>query len=606
MVPDRMTDTSSSNDFELNELPDPEPLDPQEWLKTIREARFGDGPECVDCSSRDVTVLSRTTSKGAQKYQCQSCERYFNTLSDTIFSNRKMNIDELVFIYKNYAEDPELLATLLDRDAESIDQFINEATSFTTTLPSSIFLDNSVEEHGKEYRSKHDSVNLPDAQSDTPVEENYFYDDRRRPSRNGYILTSGNLEYLLPDCDPDVRSDHMEAQIEQKSDRIIDRLRFILEDLTILATEKNMRFDKYYYRDIGQITEQAQPDESILLHQYNEISTPQVASMCRLGYAFRQLSDPSELENDRAEAVDLLYGFMLGLIGTGSNSEPLHHPGEIIAELKNRWRDRYSVEKNVITLDGLENPEKEYAQARTELKKADLRPTAPLLAFIICFDEFEPTQSEVTARNRVGMLKQKTSVALASELADAADEFINEYRKKNFSNDFKIKDVFENLYEKEMYGKGTYMSKSELADELGTTRYESTRAVNHIMENEDFPQPTITQKADRFKLTVYGQFVAHHWLQHNRARDWIHRAALAETYDNIGGDSAFIELNAFRLQQIKLPELLESSVLSYLYTLVSSDVDQAVENRMSTETEDIDREQFRNTLDEYQDDIHNE
>jgi transposase-like protein len=62
-------------------------IDDTQCFETVRTLRWPDGVSCPHCDSFDITKQGRDdTQPERQRYLCQSCERRFDGLTDTIFA----------------------------------------------------------------------------------------------------------------------------------------------------------------------------------------------------------------------------------------------------------------------------------------------------------------------------------------------------------------------------------------------------------------------------------------------------------------------------------------------------------------------------------------
>jgi transposase-like protein len=62
-------------------------IDDTKCFETVRNLRWPDGVRCPHCDAAQVTKKGRDEYQTArQRYQCQSCHRRFDDLTDTIFA----------------------------------------------------------------------------------------------------------------------------------------------------------------------------------------------------------------------------------------------------------------------------------------------------------------------------------------------------------------------------------------------------------------------------------------------------------------------------------------------------------------------------------------
>ncbi len=98
----------------------------EDCLEYIREVRWHGIVRCPFCGSSDIWV-DGTTSKGARKYQCQSCYSYFNDLTGTIFDNHKFPLEEMFYIIKEMeVKSTNQISKELNRTYDSVLRFVHE------------------------------------------------------------------------------------------------------------------------------------------------------------------------------------------------------------------------------------------------------------------------------------------------------------------------------------------------------------------------------------------------------------------------------------------------------------------------------------------------
>ncbi len=62
-------------------------IDDAKCFATVRDMRWPDGVQCPACGSPDIIKQGRDeTQPERQRYQCKSCDRRFDDLTDTIFA----------------------------------------------------------------------------------------------------------------------------------------------------------------------------------------------------------------------------------------------------------------------------------------------------------------------------------------------------------------------------------------------------------------------------------------------------------------------------------------------------------------------------------------
>ena len=66
----------------------------EECYKAIRELRWPEGVECIECGSKNVKRNGHVPEKKAcQRGQCKECSRYFDDLTGTVFSSRRQPVE---------------------------------------------------------------------------------------------------------------------------------------------------------------------------------------------------------------------------------------------------------------------------------------------------------------------------------------------------------------------------------------------------------------------------------------------------------------------------------------------------------------------------------
>lgn len=61
-------------------------IDDEKCYEVVREERWAEGVSCPHCDSKQVKKRGRhSTQKARQRYKCQSCERQFDDLTNTVF-----------------------------------------------------------------------------------------------------------------------------------------------------------------------------------------------------------------------------------------------------------------------------------------------------------------------------------------------------------------------------------------------------------------------------------------------------------------------------------------------------------------------------------------
>lgn len=114
---------TKSQDTEANQLMD---ANRENCFELFRQARFDGEIKCVHCESSTVVKRGKT-AKGAQQYWCKDCETYFNDLTGTVFSQRRLEMEEMTYIMTNIND--KLVAQIardLDRDYDSVLDFVHK------------------------------------------------------------------------------------------------------------------------------------------------------------------------------------------------------------------------------------------------------------------------------------------------------------------------------------------------------------------------------------------------------------------------------------------------------------------------------------------------
>jgi len=81
-------------------------------FECLRKIRWPQGVKCIYCSSSKVHK-DGYTDKGAAKYYCLNCGKYFNDLTNTVFHHHKFTIEEMEgdVTLKNLVEIDEIYVT---------------------------------------------------------------------------------------------------------------------------------------------------------------------------------------------------------------------------------------------------------------------------------------------------------------------------------------------------------------------------------------------------------------------------------------------------------------------------------------------------------------
>jgi transposase-like protein len=111
-----------------SDLPDFEVC--EEFLKKYR---FGCTLSCIYCDNTDPQVIKKgRTQKGIQQYHCRDCDRYFNLLTNTIFADHRLGLEEMFYIIDQMDEHPiSAIAEELDRTYKTVLNFAHEVEGAT-------------------------------------------------------------------------------------------------------------------------------------------------------------------------------------------------------------------------------------------------------------------------------------------------------------------------------------------------------------------------------------------------------------------------------------------------------------------------------------------
>lgn len=92
----------------------------------LRLVQDGEPTVCIYCDSENV-IKKGKSSKGAQRYHCKDCEKFFNELTNTVFEYHKFPLEEMFYIIKNMRSRPAArIARDLGRDYQSVQNFVEE------------------------------------------------------------------------------------------------------------------------------------------------------------------------------------------------------------------------------------------------------------------------------------------------------------------------------------------------------------------------------------------------------------------------------------------------------------------------------------------------
>lgn len=74
--------------------------DEEDCAETWRALRWPDGPECVECGSSDVAVQDWDYLSSLRRYQCRSCDRWFNDRSGTFLESAKVRLPVWIYVLR--------------------------------------------------------------------------------------------------------------------------------------------------------------------------------------------------------------------------------------------------------------------------------------------------------------------------------------------------------------------------------------------------------------------------------------------------------------------------------------------------------------------------
>lgn len=111
----------------------------------LRNIRWKNGVQCPYCHSTHIW-REGATPKGALKYRCRGCNRYFNDLTGTIFENRKFSLEEMFYIVKEMEhKSTSQIAKEIDRDYDSVLNFVHDVQEIASKYARGITIEGIVE-----------------------------------------------------------------------------------------------------------------------------------------------------------------------------------------------------------------------------------------------------------------------------------------------------------------------------------------------------------------------------------------------------------------------------------------------------------------------------
>jgi transposase-like protein len=119
----------------------------EDCFNFLRKKRWDEkgGIRCLYCRSQNIHHNGYTT-KGARKYKCCECGKYFNDLTGTIFENCHFSIEEMFYIIKEMETKSALqISEELGRDYDSVLNFIHKVHRLASEHSKKITLEGVIE-----------------------------------------------------------------------------------------------------------------------------------------------------------------------------------------------------------------------------------------------------------------------------------------------------------------------------------------------------------------------------------------------------------------------------------------------------------------------------
>jgi transposase-like protein len=74
-------------------------IDDEQCYKTVRQLRWPDGCCCPNCNSKEIIKRGKDdTEKHKQRYECKTCGKRFDDLTDTIFSGHHQPLKTWILV----------------------------------------------------------------------------------------------------------------------------------------------------------------------------------------------------------------------------------------------------------------------------------------------------------------------------------------------------------------------------------------------------------------------------------------------------------------------------------------------------------------------------
>lgn len=119
--------------------------EPEKCLDYLRNLRWPEGAKCIYCGSSRI-YKDGYTDKGASKYHCLNCNRYFNDLTNTIFEKHKFPIEEMFYILKEMEHKSTLeISKEIERKYDSILSFVRDAQKASQKIEGDVILKDVIE-----------------------------------------------------------------------------------------------------------------------------------------------------------------------------------------------------------------------------------------------------------------------------------------------------------------------------------------------------------------------------------------------------------------------------------------------------------------------------
>ena len=117
----------------------------EDCLEYLRDVKWKETVRCPYCCSSDIWS-DGVTPKGAGKYQCQRCHRYFNDLTGTLFEHHHFPVEEMFYILKEMeAKSTNQISKELNRDYDSVLHFVHEVQQIASQRAQGFTLEGIVE-----------------------------------------------------------------------------------------------------------------------------------------------------------------------------------------------------------------------------------------------------------------------------------------------------------------------------------------------------------------------------------------------------------------------------------------------------------------------------